>query len=75
MKHQCSAYSLACGAFERKHYGPVQITLWKEHGTYHVRAHDFENHQRRFWESFRTLKEARKHFDHAEALLVAGLAS
>jgi len=60
-----SSYALACGCIERKHYGNVQVTLWLEHGTYHVRAHDFEQHKRIFWDSFRTLSQARKCFSAA----------
>ncbi len=65
-----SAYGLACGYIERKRLGTVSVSLWSEHGVYHVRAH-CSHHGRRFWESFRTLSAARKHYNHARALLVA----
>lgn len=38
-----SAYQLACGyveawRFVRATEEPIELRLWKEHGTYHVRA-------------------------------------
>ena len=63
-----TAYALSCGYVEQKDYGPVRIRLWMEHGVYHVRAYDHEAGKRRFWETFRTLGEARRHYDHGEAL-------
>lgn len=69
-----TAYALACGHVESKEYGQTHITLWSEHGQFHVRAHD-RGAGRRFWLSFHTLAEARRHFDYAEALLVAGLST
>ncbi len=38
----------------------VSLSLWKEHGVYHLRAHDFALHGRIFWSRHRTLTEARK---------------
>jgi len=37
-----------------------------------VRAYDHEKKVRRFWETFETLTEARRHYRYAESLLVAG---
>lgn len=65
-----SAYGFACGYIERKQLGTVSVSLWSESGIYHVRAH-CAHHGRRFWESFRTLGAARKHYNHARALLLA----
>lgn len=31
-----TAYALACGSVQRWQYGPIVLTLWKEHSTYHV---------------------------------------
>lgn len=62
---QVSAYYLACGYVQRrepKHWPGIQVTLWRELGTYHVRAHDFRQHAHIFWYSFATLKDARKLF-------------
>ena len=53
-----TAYALACGYVTRKYYGAISVDLWREHGVYHVRAHDHATGKRQFWESFRTLKEA-----------------
>jgi hypothetical protein len=61
-----TAYEFACGACQVRTLAPdFRITLWKEHGTYHVRGHDFSTHTRVFWDSFRTLTEARKRFAEA----------
>lgn len=65
-------YALACGYVEQKDYGPIRITLFRDGGCYHVQAYDHDQKIRRFWESFRTLTEARRHYKYAEALLVAG---
>jgi hypothetical protein len=32
-----SAYQLACGSIERKVNKTGSVTLWREHGTYHVK--------------------------------------
>lgn len=65
-KRQLTAYDLGCGYVQRRTLAPdFQITLWLEHSTYHVRAHDFSEHRRVFWDSFRTLTEARKRFAQA----------
>ena len=57
-----TAYDLACGYVQRVWAGKVSIALWHEHCTYHVRAHDFGLRRRVFWDTFRTLTEARKRF-------------
>lgn len=59
-------YALSCGDVERwTHKTPVvdiHVTLWMEHGTFHVRAHS-RDHGRLAWRAFRTLSEARREFD------------
>ncbi len=61
---------LACGYVQREYlYDDATVSLWMEHGVYHVRAHDFETHTRLFWDAFPTLTEARKRY----ALAVAEL--
>jgi len=67
---QLTAYALSCGYVESKIAGFVKINLWREHSCYHVRAHDRIN-GRMFWESFRTIKSARRHMNHSHALLLA----
>src|ERR1700759_403472 len=59
-----TAYEFACGYVQHAERGMqhdpenlaptagVSLTLWKEHGTFHVRAHDFGKHERLFWDSF-----------------------
>lgn len=56
-------YALACGYIEQAEYNNIQTTLWYSHGAYHVRQHDFNEHKRITWESFRTLTAARRRFD------------
>jgi len=65
-------YALACGYMEEKYYGSVRVTLLHRDSVYHVRAYDHEKKVRRFWETFRTLTEARRYYRFAEALLAAG---
>ena len=64
--YQLTAYELSCGYVQRtvprSLLPSLTITLWREHGTYHVRAHDFKGRGRLFWDSFRTVTEARKRF-------------
>ena len=57
-----SAYNLACGYVQRFERGNFTVSLWKEHGVYHVRAHEFDGRGRIAWEVFSTLKPARKAF-------------
>lgn len=69
-KRQLTHFGLACGYIEQRNlkgYVDANVTLWREHGTLHVRAHDFLCHKRLFWECPETLTEARKLFAHAEA--------
>lgn len=61
-------YALACGYIEEKYYGPVWITLYRD-GAYHVRAYDFDKKARLYWETFKTLTEARRHYRNAKAFL------
>jgi hypothetical protein len=63
-KGRLTPYAFACGYVEQKDLNGVQITLWNEGGPcYHVRAHDFNTHERVFWESFPRLSDARRLFD------------
>ena len=55
-------YALACGYVEQRIIGKLHVDLWREHGVYHVRAHEFDGRGRIAWESFSVLQEARKAF-------------
>lgn len=57
-----TSYGFACGYFEAHRAGGIIVRLWREHGTYHVRAHDFADHGRLAWASFPTLAAARRAF-------------
>lgn len=59
-KGRLTAYAFACGYIETAEANGIQVTLWQEHGVYHVRAHDFKSHMRLAWDSFHTLGEGRK---------------
>lgn len=67
-----SAYGFGCGYSERAKFGETEITLWCEHGTYHVRAHNFGIHGRLFWDSFRLLAAARKRFNSGARAILLG---
>jgi hypothetical protein len=57
-------YAFACGYLERRPLASgADVTLWGEHGCYHVRAHGPDG--RIFWDSFHTLTEARKRYANA----------
>ena len=66
-----TAYALACGYVESKDLGAVHLSLWSEHGVFHVRAHNRGEGRRVFWESFRTLTDARRHYDRQSRALVS----
>ena len=53
-------YAMGCGYMETGVSGVNRITLWQEHGVYHVHAHGPDG--RVFWDSFPTLTLARKRF-------------
>ena len=62
-----TAYALGCGYIEREaaRLGG-DVTLYSEHGCYHVREWDAIT-GRREWLSFRLLADARKAFAHAQS--------
>ncbi len=64
-----SAYDLACGYVRSTYVGEVNITLWMEHGTYHIRAHDHGNSKRLWWDVCATLTAANKRFEHGVKML------
>ncbi len=40
----------------------ISLTLWMEHRTFHVRAHNFTTDERIFWDSFDTMTQANRRF-------------
>ena len=62
-----TAYAIRCGGGEIAHnIGATElwrVTLWYEHGVYHVRGTVWDHHYDggRPWEGFKNLKEARKY--------------
>lgn len=45
-------YALGCGYIEKVEKDGIRTTLWMEHGCIHVRQHDFNKHERVFWDVF-----------------------
>jgi predicted metal-dependent hydrolase len=64
-KGRLTSYGLSCGFIERKQASGVSVTLWREHACYHVRMVECDTARRIFWFSFRTLGDARRHYDKA----------
>jgi len=56
------AYDLSCGYVEKVEKNKVVIILWREHGIYHIRVHDFNKKIRLAWKTATNLTEARKMF-------------
>lgn len=56
-----SAYGLACGYVERRERNGISVELWREHGAYHVRAHDSAA-GRIHWSGSTSLTTARQTF-------------
>ena len=63
-----NGYQLRCGYVATFHVEALAVTMWHEHGAYHVRAHDhgagspLGNGGRLAWETFRHLSDARRCF-------------
>lgn len=58
-----TAYALACGDTQTATTRTgAAVTLWMEHGTYHVRTHDHNGRGRLAWDVFDNLTEARRAF-------------
>jgi hypothetical protein len=62
-KGRLTRYGLACGYVEQTWINETHVSLWMEHSTLHVRAHDHSEGKRLLWDSFSTVTEARKDFD------------
>lgn len=69
-KGRLTHYAFACGYIERKETESVRLELWHEGACFHVKAHNFAEHCRLFWESFHTLGEARRFFDKQSRLVI-----
>lgn len=64
-RNELTAYAFACGYMQSRTLPDgAYITLWQEHGTYHVRAHN-KARGRIFWDSFSSLKEAKNRYRQA----------
>jgi hypothetical protein len=65
-RDRLTPYGFACGYVESREFdgGLYSIRLWREHGCYHVRMHHKHN-GRVFWDSYRTLTDARKRYEQA----------
>lgn len=61
-----SRYNLCCGYVQVHEEKGIRLTMWHEHNTYHVRAHNHTEHVRLFWDVFETLTDARKRFSRAK---------
>jgi hypothetical protein len=60
-----SAYGLACGYIEQKMNNNIEVTLYEEHGVYHVTAINRNYPTRKdckIWETFDLLGEAKKEY-------------
>lgn len=57
-------YAFACGYVEQHDNKETnsRVTLWLDCGAYHVRSHQFNGAGRLAWETFPTVKEARKFY-------------
>ncbi len=58
-----TAYGLACGYHDGREFDGLRLSLWQEHGTYHVRLHDHRRGVRACWNSYDTLKAARAFYN------------
>ena len=57
-----SAYDLSLGCVQIRERGPVRVSLWREHGVYQIRAHEFDGRGRLAWTTARSLREANRTF-------------
>jgi hypothetical protein len=59
-----TAYGFACGYVSRKEHHNVRVTLWQEHGVYHIRRSDWrrDGADVHGWGTTRSLAEARVAF-------------
>lgn len=59
-----TAQELACGAVERRYWNndTLRLSLWREHGVYHVRLGDLPHSVIAAWNTYNSLTEARAFF-------------
>jgi hypothetical protein len=59
-----TAYGFACGYVSRKEHHNVRVTLWQEHGVYHIRRSDWRRDSMGAygWETTTSLTDARTWF-------------
>ena len=63
---ELSQYSFACGYVQHHWVGTIHLVMWKEHNTYHVRAHDHDKSNGGiFWDVFDSVGPARKRYRQA----------
>lgn len=55
-----TAYGFACGYVKVSSTDRYTVKTWHENGCFHVRAHDFYEHERVEWLSFNLMSEAKK---------------
>lgn len=60
-------YGFDCGYQETTEAHDVTVTLYREHGTYHVRAHDHARHERLAWTRYEMIGPARREYDRLAA--------
>jgi hypothetical protein len=65
-KGKLTAYAFACGYVQQKEVGDLRLSLWRENGSWHIRAHDFSGKGRLFWHCPKNLTDARKAFAKAD---------
>jgi hypothetical protein len=61
-----SHYAFMCGYIAQRETPAKRVTMWHEGIVWHVRAHDFENHRRLFWDTYTSLSDARKRYRTAQ---------
>lgn len=66
-----TAYELACGCVRSQYVGKINITLWSEHGVYHVRAHDHGESKRLWWDTYHTALNGNARFETAVKVFTA----
>ena len=63
-------YAFSCGYIEQKETDAITLQLYLD-GVWHVKAYDYENHSRLFWECFDKLTDARAFFKKQTRALTA----
>ena len=69
-----SEWGFDCGHQQTETIGSCSAAIYKEHGAYHVRAHDHATHTRLMWQTFTDVNDARKAYHDARNLCADRLA-